>query len=243
MNSGPICLQPVIMLKLSEGNLLRGLDGNKDQTYFLYAVEKDVLKKVMFPIGSYQKDNVRELAKRNDLITHNKRDSTGICFIGKRKFSDFIAKYMPPTKGVFKTLDNKVIGEHNGAWFYTIGQRKGLGIGGAGDAWFVAKKDIKTHDVFVVQGEDHPALLTDTIYATDLNWLVTNPLPGPFKCSAKIRYRTPDSPCTVEQVSETLCKIKFELPVRAATERQSVVFYKDQICLGGGLIFLEKSTY
>ena len=224
--------------------LLRGVDRNKDQTYFLYAIERDVLNEVIFPIGHLQKSVVRDLAKEHGLITANKRDSTGICFIGKRKFSDFIAKYMPPTKGVFKTLDGKVVGEHNGAWFYTIGQRKGLGIGGPGDAWFVSGKDISTHDVFVVQGEDHPALLKDVIYAHDLNWLVDDPLlhKNTCRCSAKIRYRTEDQPCEIEVLDKGVCKIKFDDPVRAPTERQSVVFYQDQICLGGGLIALEKKS-
>lgn len=230
--------------RIEDGQLLRGIDTNKDQTYFLYAIERDVLKKILFPIGGFEKSYVRDLAKKHGLITHNKRDSTGICFIGKRKFSDFIAKYMPPQKGFFKTLDGEVVGEHNGAWFYTIGQRKGLGIGGPGDAWFVAGKDISTHDVFVVQGENHPALLKDTIYAHDLNWLVDNPLlhNDSYRCSAKIRYRTQDQTCTVEMLDDGCCQIKFDEMVRAPTERQSVVFYQNQICLGGGLIALEKKS-
>ncbi len=232
--------------QIQDGQLVRGIDQNKDQTYFLYAIERDVLSKVIFPIGGYEKSVVRDLAKKHDLITHDKRDSTGICFIGKRKFSDFISKYMPPTKGLFKTLDGEVLGEHNGAWFYTIGQRKGLGIGGAGDAWFVASKDIQTHDVFVVQGEDHPALLKTIIYATDLNWLIDDPLnssfSSPLKCTAKIRYRTKDQECKVTRLDDNLYQIEFEVPVRAATDRQSIVFYQNKICLGGGLISLEKKS-
>lgn len=229
--------------QIIDGKLARGLDANKDQTYFLYAIQRDVLKQVMFPIGGLEKSKVREIAKEKGLITHNKRDSTGICFIGKRNFSEFISKYMPPTKGVFKTLDGEVLGEHNGAWFYTIGQRKGLGIGGPGDAWFVARKDIKTHDVYVVQGENNPALSKKIIYAHDLNWLVDDPtLVEPYRCTAKIRYRTPDVPCVIERIDEDVCKIEFDDPVRAPTDRQSVVFYQDNICLGGGLISLAKKS-
>ena len=232
--------------QIVNGNLVRGIDRNKDQSYFLYAINRGVLDKVMFPIGALEKSYVRALAKENNLVTHDKRDSTGICFIGKRKFSDFISKYMPPTKGYFKTLEGEILGEHNGAWFYTIGQRKGLGIGGAkgfssGEAWFVADKDITTHDVIVVQGEDHTALYSDELTATDINWLKSD-LPYEFCCSAKIRYRTPDQKCVVTRVGEEGLKIKFDTPVKAATPRQSIVFYQEETCLGGALIETAKKS-
>ncbi len=218
------------------GNLCRGLDPTKDQSYFLYAINREVLDKVIFPIGEFEKSDVRKIAKENGLITHDKRDSTGICFIGKRKFSDFIAKYMPPQKGYFRSIDGKVLGEHNGAWFYTLGQRKGLGIGGPGDAWFVVDKNIETHDVFVVQGEDHPLLLSQEIFATEINWIYKEGPPDRFRASAKIRYRTQDEPCTVERIDDEQWRIHFDEPVRAATPRQSVVFYQGEICLGGAMI-------
>ncbi len=222
--------------RVIEGNLCRAVDPTKDQSYFLYAIEREVLDQVLFPIGSLEKTEVRRIAKEEGLITHDKRDSTGICFIGKRKFSEFISKYMPPQKGYFRTAEGKILGEHNGAWFYTIGQRKGLGIGGPGDAWFVIDKNVETHDVFVVQGENHPSLLTQEIFATDINWVAKGDMPHQFQATAKIRYRTQDEPCIVERVGENQILVRFNEPVRAATPRQSIVLYQGEICLGGALI-------
>ncbi|MBM3193196.1 MAG: tRNA 2-thiouridine(34) synthase MnmA [Chlamydiae bacterium] len=218
-----------------EFELLKGRDKNKDQSYFLYTLTSDILKKALFPVGAYQKEEIRKLAEKNGLVTYNKKDSTGICFIGKRKFKDFITTYMPPTKGTFQTPDGKIIGEHTGAWFYTIGQRKGMGIGGAGDAWFVVDKDIDNQTVIVAQGENHPLLYSDSLIATDLSFVKDLPS-TPLQCTAKIRYRQEDEPCIIEKIESGRAQIKFLHPQRAITPRQAIVFYQDNICLGGGLI-------
>ena len=222
--------------RVTENNeLSRGIDQGKDQSYFLYTLKDHILENVLFPIGALEKSLVREKAKKAGLDVATKRDSTGICFIGKRNFKEFLSKYMPPTKGVFQTPEGEVVGEHDGAWYYTIGQRKGMGIGGAGDAWFVADKDIKTHTVTVVQGENHPLLFSNELVATDITW-ITRPPSLPFKCSAKIRYRQSDQLCTIYAAPNDTIKVKFDTPQRAVTPCQSVVFYKENICLGGGVI-------
>lgn len=227
---------------IENGLLKRGLDPNKDQSYFLYAIDRKALASTLFPIGHFNKPDVRKIAESQGLITHNKRDSTGICFIGKRNFRDFIATYLPPTQGVFSTPEGKIVGHHSGAWFYTIGQRKGLGIGGPGEPWFVIDKNIQTHTVTVVQGDDHPDLWQQTLYAQELNWLLANAPSLPLKCSAKIRYRSVDQPCTLYQHDEHTLKIEFDSPVRAVTPGQSIVFYQGEICLGGGCILPIKKT-
>ncbi len=215
--------------------LVRGIDKNKDQSYFLFTLTSDILEKVLFPVGAYNKEDIRKIAERGGLLTYNKKDSTGICFIGKRKFKDFITTYMPPAKGVFQTPDGKVVGEHSGAWYYTIGQRKGMGIGGPGEAWFVIGKDISTQVVTVVQGEDNPLLLADSLLATDLSW-VQSPPQTPYACTAKIRYRQDDQECLIEKIENGTAYIKFTHPQRAVTPRQAIVFYQGETCLGGGLI-------
>lgn len=214
--------------------LLRGVDNNKDQSYFLYTLKEDILKKTLFPLGKYTKPEIREIAKKADLPVFNKKDSTGICFIGKRNFSDFISEYMPPTTGVFKDPEGNIVGKHNGAWFYTIGQRKGLGIGGPGDAWYVVDKDIDTQTVFVAQGENCPALFKKVIIAEEPSWVGCAP-PFPLKCSAKIRYRSKDESCTVDIQGKNLV-ITFDKPQRAVTPAQSLVLYDGEKCLGGAFI-------
>ncbi len=216
-------------------NLLKSVDGNKDQTYFLYTLKQDILRKILFPIGEYIKSDIRKIAKDANLINHNKKDSTGICFIGKRKFPDFIKKYISPQKGLFKTPCGKIVGEHDGVWNYTIGQRKGMCIGGNGDAWFVVSKDVKTSDIIVVQGENHPLLFSNSLTASDLSW-VESPPTLPFNCLAKIRYRQTEQNCTIKKSENGIAQVIFENPQRAITSRQSIVFYNDNICIGGGLI-------
>lgn len=216
-------------------DLAKAIDHGKDQTYFLYTLKKHLLQKVLFPIGNFPKHEVRAMAEKAGLVTHDKKDSTGICFIGKRKFKDFIQKYIPKTRGTFITTEGKILGEHEGAAYYTIGQRKGLGIGGPGDAWFVVDKNIQTQEVTLVQGEDHPLLYKPSLYASDLSWIDAPP-ELPFACKAKIRYRQPDEPCTIESIENNRAFVTFQRPQRAVTPRQSIVFYKDNICLGGGLI-------
>lgn len=220
--------------QVKDGQLLKAVDTNKDQTYFLYAVEKEVFKDVLFPIGHLPKPKVRELATRFDLATMAKKDSTGICFIGERNFKNFLSQYIESTKGRFVDINGKVLGEHDGVCFYTLGQRKGMGIGGPGEAWFVVAKNFDQNEVVLAQGQDHPALYADGLTAVELNWLKSAP-EGTFKCKAKVRYRQPEQPCTVT-VEGNLVKVVFDEPQRAMTPRQSVVFYDGEECLGGGII-------
>lgn len=214
--------------------LCKGADQNKDQSYFLYAVNAKVFKDVLFPIGHLPKPKVRELAHKFNLATSAKKDSTGICFIGERNFKDFLSQYVKSVQGNFIDVNGKVLGKHDGVCFYTLGQRKGMGIGGPGDAWFVVGKNIDKNEVIVAQGQDHPALYADGLDAVDLNWFVT-PKSQSFRCNAKIRYRQPEQPCTVF-VQDHQVKVIFDDPQRAMTPRQSVVFYQDDVCLGGGII-------
>jgi tRNA-specific 2-thiouridylase len=218
-----------------EGKLLRSTDFDKDQTYFLYTLKEEILKQVLFPIGHLKKKEVRALAANQSLSTAEKKDSTGICFIGERNFRDFLGGYIPYTEGAFETLSGKKVGTHQGASFYTIGQRKGLKIGGAGEAWFVVGKDIARNVVFVEQGQDHPALYRSTLEATDISWVDKAPS-FPLKCTAKIRYRQQDQSCTVTQNENDRLSVEFDNPQRAITPRQAVVFYQGPRCLGGALI-------
>lgn len=220
----------------SESNqLLKGHDSNKDQTYFLYTIQEDVLKNVLFPIGNVEKKVVRQIAKDFDLITHDKKDSTGICFIGERNFKNFLSNYLKEQKGSFVNLESqKVLGPHDGACFYTIGQRKGLGLGGPGGPWFVASKDVESNIVYVVEGDSHPALFSSELKAIEESWV--NDIPSfPLRCKAKVRYRQADQLCTVTKVDESLL-VKFDEPQRAIAIRQSVVFYSGDVCLGGAII-------
>lgn len=213
--------------------LLKGKDPGKDQSYFLYTLKQDLLKKILFPIGELHKSEVRKLAQDAGFLNFDKKDSTGICFIGKRKFKNFIQQYMPPTQGFFKTPDGKIVGTHTGAWYYTIGQRKGMGIGGEGDGWYVVSKNINTHEVTVSQ--DESLLFSDTLQASNLTWVGSKPQLS-FCCTAKIRYRHQDVPCIIEHISSGTASIRFSKPERAITPGQSIVFYQGNICLGGGVI-------
>lgn len=220
--------------RLKEGKLVKGADLNKDQTYFLYAVNRSAFQHVLFPIGHLPKPKVRELAHRFNLATSAKKDSTGICFIGERNFKDFLSQYIESVKGNFVDLTGKVLGQHDGTCFYTLGQRKGMGIGGPGDAWFVVAKNFDKNEVVLAQGQDHPALYADGLTAIELNWLVAPPQ-DEFKARAKIRYRQMEQDCTVT-VLDARVEVLFDRPQRAMTPRQSVVFYQGETCLGGGII-------
>lgn len=221
--------------------LVKGKDQGKDQTYFLYAIDGSVLDRVLFPIGSIEKKIVRKIAKDYDLITHDKKDSTGICFIGERNFKNFLAQYLESQKGSFVRLDDKkVIGPHEGQCFYTVGQRKGLGIGGPGGPWFVAKKDSVSNTVYVVEGENHPALYANDLIATEQTW-ITSKVEFPLRCKAKIRYRQPDQACTVYEQDGKL-QVVFDEPQRAISPRQSIVFYNEHTCLGGAIIEISGPT-
>lgn len=220
--------------------LLKGKDPNKDQSYFLYTLSSSILQKVLFPIGHLTKSEVREIARKEKLATSEKKDSTGICFIGKRNFKEFLSQYIGYTKGVFATLDGKVIGEHDGIAYYTIGQRKGLKIGGKGEAWFVVAKDPIQNIVYIEQGEDHPSLYRSELIATDLSWVTGSPPPLPSLAKAKVRYRQIEQSCILESIEgegkDKRLLIRFLTPQRAITPRQSIVFYDKEICLGGGMI-------
>lgn len=215
-----------------DGLLLRSADLEKDQTYFLYTLQKEVLKQVLFPVGHLNKKEVRAIAEKSGLATAQKKDSTGICFIGERNFREFLGQYITKSQGNFETLDGKIVGQHEGTPFYTIGQRKGLKIGGPGEAWFVVGKDVARNVIVVEQGEDHPALFKSTLEATDISWIETPTFP--LRCTAKIRYRQQDQACTVTMDEKLF--VTFDQPQRAVTPRQAVVFYDGPRCLGGALI-------
>lgn len=216
--------------------LLRGVDPDKDQSYFLYTIKGSVLKNVLFPIGNLTKKEVRDIAHKHNLVIADKKDSVGICFIGKRNFKQFLSNYIAPVPGNFEDTDGKVVGQHDGIAYYTIGQRKGLGIGGPGEAWFVVDKEPARNVIRVVQGEDHPDLYKKQLIATETSW-VNEPVSSlPFKCTAKIRYRQPDTPCTITSIEGDKIAVTFDQPQKAITPRQAIVFYKDDLCLGGAVI-------
>lgn len=221
-----------------EYRLLRGADSNKDQTYFLNQLNQYQLSKTMFPVGHLQKSELRKIAEDNNLVTANKKDSTGICFIGERNFKDFLSNYLPAQPGKMMTLEGEVKGNHDGLMYYTLGQRKGLGIGGAGtgEPWFVQGKDLKKNILYVVQGEDHPSLFSYGLIATDLHWISEKLKAATFKCTAKFRYRQKDQGVTVHIEENKTCKVIFDLPQKAVTPGQAVVFYDGEVCLGGGTI-------
>lgn len=220
-----------------EGSLLlRGIDDNKDQTYFLNQLNQEQLSKAMFPIGDLPKKDVRKLAAEAGLKTAKKKDSTGICFIGERNFKEFLSNYFPAQPGLMTTLDGEVKGKHEGLMYYTLGQRHGLGIGGAGEPWFVVGKDLAKNILYVGQGFENEHLYTDRLFASELNWISNHPPDQTFTCTAKFRYRQPDQGVTVHLREENTCEVVFDKPQRAVTPGQSVVFYQEETCLGGGTI-------
>ena len=218
--------------------LLRGVDSNKDQTYFLSQISQAQLRKSLFPIGHLLKSEVRQIAKEADLYTAEKKDSTGICFIGERNFKDFLKNYLPAKPGKIVTMDGKVLGDHDGLMYYTIGQRKGLGIGGSkdflNDAWFVCGKNLEKNELIVGQGHDSFYLLSNNCYASSLNWISYKPEEGK-KYQAKFRYRQADQEVTLKYISDDEIQV-FYNDVRAVTPGQAVVIYDGEICLGGGII-------
>ena len=216
--------------------LLRGIDNNKDQTYFLNQLSHTQLQKVMFPIGDIEKSQVREIAAKHELATAKKKDSTGICFIGERNFKDFLSQYLPAQAGEMRTLEGELKGKHAGLMYYTIGQRHGLGIGGDGDPWFVVGKNLKENVLYVEQGFHHEALYSDYLIASDVSFVNPIDLTQPLKCTAKFRYRQKDTGVTVTRVDDYSIKVTFDEPVRAITPGQAVVFYDGDVCLGGATI-------
>ena len=222
--------------------LLKGLDPNKDQTYFLSAIDGTKLSRVLFPVGDVPKPEVRALAERLSLSTHDKKDSTGICFIGEKKFRAFLGQYLRPKPGAFETLDGRRVGTHTGAQFYTLGQRKGLGLGGEGERWFVVAKDATRNRVIVERGEFHPALYTDELWADELNFIadfgaeIDAAGEGGVSISAKVRYRQREQACVIRRSANGEAHLVFSEPQRAVTPGQAVVFYRGDECLGGGTI-------
>lgn len=218
--------------------LLRGVDANKDQTYFLNALNQDQLSKAMFPIGHLPKPEVRRIAEAAGLATAKKKDSTGVCFIGERDFKEFLSGYLPAKAGDIRTPDGELKGRHDGLMYYTLGQRQGLGIGGSGsgEPWFVAGKDLESNVLIVVQGEKHPALYTTALEATGVNWIAPEKPQGTFRCTAKFRYRQPDQGVSVTVRPDGVWDVAFDQPQKAVTPGQAVVFYDGDVCLGGGTI-------
>ena len=220
--------------------LLKGLDASKDQTYFLYTLGQPELARSVFPLGSLAKSEVRELAKKRGLSTSGKKDSTGICFIGERPFKAFLSRYLPQNPGPVETLGGECIGYHDGLSFYTLGQRRGLGIGGrrgsGGEPWYVVTKDLDRNTLIVAQGRDHPMLYATTVEISECHWIAGRPPPTPFCCAGKTRYRQPDETCTLYQLDDERYRVMFEQPQWAPTPGQSVVLYDGPECIGGGVI-------
>ncbi|WP_017429883.1 tRNA 2-thiouridine(34) synthase MnmA [Vreelandella jeotgali] len=220
--------------------LLKGLDANKDQSYFLHAVPEAAIARTLFPVGELEKPAVRELAERHGLATARKKDSTGICFIGERRFSDFLKQYLPAQPGRIETPDGDVIGDHQGLMYYTLGQRQGLGIGGLADysedPWYVAQKDLDRNVLVAVQGKHHPLLYTDTLATEPVEWIAGHPPAAEGRFRAKTRYRQEDQPCSLTLLADGGTEVHFDTPQRAVTPGQSLVVYDGDICLGGGVI-------
>ena len=223
-----------------EYRLLRAADENKDQTYFLYMINQRALSKALFPVGNLTKAQIRQLARDNGIPVSEKKDSTGVCFIGERNFKRFLSTYLPAQPGDMVTLDGRVVGRHDGLMYYTLGQRRGLGIGGGGDGrrWFVVKKDLENNALVVQQGEDSPLLYTRAAAGGALTWLAEHPPVADgvaFECQARLRHRQPLQRCTLT-LRDGVAHMRFAEPQRAVTPGQSAVFYQDQVCLGGCII-------
>lgn len=220
--------------------LLRGLDRNKDQSYFLYTLSEQQVSQSLFPVGEIEKPIVRAIAEDIGLVTAKKKDSTGICFIGERKFKDFLARYLPAQAGDIKTVDGQVIGRHDGLMYHTLGQRKGLGIGGVKgadeNAWYVVEKDVINNVLVVAQGQDNSALLSTGMMVSQLDWVDRQVLTETLRCTVKTRYRQADISCEIQPLDDNNIRVIFDEPQIAVTPGQSAVFYQGEVCLGGGII-------
>ncbi len=220
--------------------LMKADDGSKDQSYFLYRLNQAQLSKTLFPLGQMLKREVREIARKAGLINAEKKDSTGICFIGERPFQEFLSKYLPREPGDIKTPEGKLVGRHEGLMYYTLGQRQGLKIGGSresnGEPWFVAAKDMENNVLTVVQGHEHSLLLNDGLLASQLTWIDTEQPITNWVYAAKTRYRQPDAPCEIDALTDSQVEIKFGQKQWAITPGQSAVVYESNVCLGGGII-------
>jgi tRNA-specific 2-thiouridylase len=220
--------------------LLKGKDPNKDQSYFLCYLDQSQLSHALFPVGELSKARVRQLAAQAGLAVHDKKDSTGVCFIGERRFRDFLARFLPAQPGPILSPEGDTIGEHQGACYYTLGQREGLRIGGrrgsSGEPWYVVGKELAHNQLIAAQGHDHPLLYSCWLTADKIHWIVGNPPQTPFACQAKTRYRQSDQACVLEGCEDGTWRIRFDRAQRAVTPGQSVVLYLGDECLGGGII-------
>lgn len=223
-----------------KSRLLRGVDGNKDQSYFLYTLSHQQIAQSLFPLGEFEKPQVRKIAADLQLAIAQKKDSTGICFIGERKFRDFLGRYLSAQPGKIVTVDGNTIGDHQGLMYHTLGQRKGLGIGGTKegneDPWYVVDKDIENNILIVAQGCGHPRLMSMGLIARQLHWVDRQPLRDTLHCTVKTRYRQADIPCVITATDDDDIEVIFDEPVAAVTPGQSAVFYREEVCLGGGII-------
>jgi len=222
-----------------QGELFKGIDANKDQSYFLHAVAGEQLGKSLFPLGTMEKPAVRALAARHGLATARKKDSTGICFIGERRFRDFLAQYLPAQPGWIESDSGKPLGQHSGLMYHTIGQRQGLGIGGQKDGteapWYVIEKDLARNVLVVGQGNDHPGLFSRSLLCSQIHWINPMEVQNPLRLCARVRYRQADQSCLLSK-TQNGWRVDFDQPQRAVTPGQSVVFYQGQRCLGGAVI-------
>ena len=220
--------------------LMRSADEDKDQTYFLYMLQQSQLRHALFPLGGLRKQRVREIAAEAGFPNHRKKDSTGICFIGERKFRDFLQHYLPARPGEIVDPEGRVVGHHQGLMYYTLGQRQGLGIGGRQDGeeapWYVVGKEMAENRLIAAQGHDHPLLLHRALIAAQLHWVAGQAPAMPLACTARIRHRQPLQVCGIEDAGNGQCRVVFEQPQRAITPGQSIVLYRDRECLGGGII-------
>jgi tRNA-specific 2-thiouridylase len=227
-------------LDSGEFQLLKGLDNNKDQSYFLYALNQKQIGSALFPVGELEKPEVRRIAEENGFRNARKKDSTGICFIGERNFKNFLEQYLPAQPGKMQTPEGKIVGEHQGLMFYTLGQRQGLGIGGtktgSEEPWYVLDKDLQNNILIVGQGHNHPLLFKEKLTARQLTWANEQAPTTPLNCTAKTRYRQSDQACTIEKIEGGVAYVTFAQAQRAVTPGQSVVFYLGEVCLGGGII-------
>ncbi|MES2998178.1 MAG: tRNA 2-thiouridine(34) synthase MnmA [Pseudomonadota bacterium] len=226
--------------------LIKSTDKNKDQTYFLYTLGQKPLEKTLFPLASLNKPEIRSIAESAGFPNHDKKDSTGICFIGERKFKRFLEKYLPRQPGMIETQEGKCVGQHDGLMFYTIGQRQGLGIGGLKDSeltpWYVTDKALDRNALIVVQGRNHPALYSSALICSELHWVSEESPAFPFQCTAKIRYRQFETPCYLTLLMEKQVHVEFKQAQWAITPGQSIVFYQGEYCLGGGIILEAKQN-
>lgn len=215
--------------------MLRGLDSNKDQTYFLSQLSQDQIKDVLFPVGELQKSEVREIAHKYKLATADKKDSTGICFIGERDFNEFLSNYLPAQAGDIVDTEGNILGKHDGLMFHTIGQRRGLGIGGEGEAWFVCGKDLKKNELVVCQGKNNPLLFSDKLYASEFSTFTDKKIPKEFDCTAKFRYRQADIKANVKVLEDGKVEVTYDR-TKAVTPGQAAVFYQGEVCIGSAII-------